>query len=636
MSGLEVAGLVAGVLPIVQLGIDRYKRGLAGKEMRQLARSFATQQNIYMNTIEEIISPVLPDSQFIELLQDPGGKSWQDPILSEKLENHLGTVYPAFKDTMIDIKEIMDEMQKIFNPPPDSVGALKPIKEFLHRSKGEIGVERLNRRLSELETLKNQSQNLAVIRQEKEAKLEVVKHHTSMLKGNIPHKGQTDDALKTYRKVRNCARSLYSALSRGWHCECGTPHHANLRLEARRPSQSIASGNVDGNGSKEDKGRSQDIRFKFMFSYATEGKAEAERNVHQHPPLDWREAEIAPLIYDPDSITNSPAVGQRSTSDGECSHQERGSLPQHKHDHEPPKSPERPRVRATRFVFPEPKKAPLPQRQAKKQDINKAEEVEIKDLCKLIKNIQESHHDDDDDKCLYSMNARKDVKAPVASIHIGEPLQPAPNVASKGGRIKRQKLFQGIRYDAAFALASTVLQLHSTEWLDNWAKEDILYLPTGQIHAGSALPQPYISKRFLSSRVLDATSPASGLKSNPHIWVANETLLTLSIVLIELAYNKPIEALAEESEETAYPIVTAQLVAKRLSKEIFMEMGQLYQLAVAWCLSCDLGFTLACPSLHSTEFEQSFLENVIIPLQRSTDFFFSPAYQPRSRAEHVI
>ena len=313
---------------------------------------------------------------------------------------------------------------------------------------------------------------------------------------------------------------------------------------------------------------------------------------------------------------------------------------------EHPKSPDRPKVRATRFVFPEPKKAPLSQRQARKQDLNKSEVVEIKDLCRLIRNIQQSSHDngtchgvlsDEQDACygLYSINPREDVKAPVTSIHIGEPWPPAQSLTSGGSRVKRQKLSQGIRYDAAFALGSTVLQLHSTPWLDNWVKQDILYLPNGQSHADSALLQPYISKRFSSSKALDAISPTSGSKNNPHIFVANETLLTLSIVLIELAYNKPIEALAEEKDETEIPIVTAQLVAKRLSKQVSTKMGQLYQLAVAWCLSCDFGFTRSLSSLHNDDFQHKFFEHVIVPLQQSTDFF-SPSFQPESISEHSV
>lgn len=331
MSGLELVGLALGLVSVIQLGIDRYKRGLAGKEMRQLSRSFGTQKRIYLNTIEEILSSFVSDSKLTELLQDPNGKAWQDPKLSDELKNHLGEAYPEFIDIMTDVKEMMDGLQKIFAPvcwccpglaeqlltmgakPLEPVKALKPIKRFLFRSKGEVGIDRLNRRLSELETLKNQSQRLVVIRQERKAKVEVMKNHESVLKGSLPHKVQSADAMETYRKVRDCARSLHSALSRGWHCECATPHHANLRLEARRQSQGEAIKDLKNSPSNDGSGGDQDIRFKFLFSYATNQgeKRMGESNEDVERPLDWREAEIAPFICE--SSLPNPAVVQGST-----------------------------------------------------------------------------------------------------------------------------------------------------------------------------------------------------------------------------------------------------------------------------------------------------------------------------------
>ena len=162
-----------------------------------------------------------------------------------------------------------------------------------------------------------------MIRQEKEAKLEVLKNHASVLKeeGNSSHKGQSEDAMETYRKVRSCARSLYTALSRGWHCECAAPHHANLRLEARRPSNSNPAGDLDESGNQEENGGDQDLRFKFLFSYATgqdhkeKGKLKEDENIenieHQpQKPLDWREAEIARLVFDPEFTLTAASTPQ--------------------------------------------------------------------------------------------------------------------------------------------------------------------------------------------------------------------------------------------------------------------------------------------------------------------------------------
>ena len=121
-------------------------------------------------------------------------------------------------------------------------------------------------RIQDLEILKGQSQRLALKRKTKGLKPE------------------------TYVKVRQCALSLYTALSRGWQCECETPHHANLRLEARKPSQPKSR-----RGSAE-----EDVRFRFLFSFT----ADQNKGGAVGQPLDWHEAELAPLEPPTSSSSN--------------------------------------------------------------------------------------------------------------------------------------------------------------------------------------------------------------------------------------------------------------------------------------------------------------------------------------------
>lgn len=151
--------------------------------------------------------------------------------------------------------------------------------------------------------LKNQSQRLSGIRQERKAKLEVQKAHGSELNSGLVQGSQSADAMEIYRKVRDCARSLHNALSRGWQCKCAAPHHANLRLEACRPAREEASKDLQRNGSPNGSGGHQDIRFKFLFSYAAD---QMEKSVGQNTeqPLHWREAEIAPFICDSESASS--------------------------------------------------------------------------------------------------------------------------------------------------------------------------------------------------------------------------------------------------------------------------------------------------------------------------------------------
>lgn len=121
----------------------------------------------------------------------------------------------------------------------------------------------MSARIAELETLQAQSLRLAPTRQ---------------FKGGM----------EAYGKVRECALNLHEALSRGWHCDCKTPHLANLRLEARRPPQARA-------------GRASDdeFRFKFLFSFAADENKGGQ-------PLDWREAELAPLEVENQTVLEAP------------------------------------------------------------------------------------------------------------------------------------------------------------------------------------------------------------------------------------------------------------------------------------------------------------------------------------------
>ena len=118
MSAVEVAGLILGIIPVIQLGIDSYKRNFSDtkKIMLQLGRSFETQKLIYLNTIEEILSSVVPDSQLNKLLRNVDEKAWQDSRLSQVLQSHLGDIHPQFKDIVLDIKDMMMELEKLLAP----------------------------------------------------------------------------------------------------------------------------------------------------------------------------------------------------------------------------------------------------------------------------------------------------------------------------------------------------------------------------------------------------------------------------------------------------------------------------------------------------------------------------------------
>ena len=116
MSGFEIVGLILGLVPVVTGSIEHCRSRNDMRDLRQLERSFKTQRNIFENTIEELLSPLLSDVQLARLLEDPNNTLWQDTNLSTKLEEHLGGDYQSFKEIMEDVKLMIIELQKILIP----------------------------------------------------------------------------------------------------------------------------------------------------------------------------------------------------------------------------------------------------------------------------------------------------------------------------------------------------------------------------------------------------------------------------------------------------------------------------------------------------------------------------------------
>lgn len=113
MTAFEVAGVVLGIVPILTLSIEQYKTMLSMREVRQLDRSFKTQRNIFMNTIEALLSTLVSETQLKKLLADPYGEAWKDSHTAIRLEQHLGDAYQSFTEIMEDIQGMVLELQKI-------------------------------------------------------------------------------------------------------------------------------------------------------------------------------------------------------------------------------------------------------------------------------------------------------------------------------------------------------------------------------------------------------------------------------------------------------------------------------------------------------------------------------------------
>ncbi|KAF2422209.1 hypothetical protein EJ08DRAFT_484327 [Tothia fuscella] len=119
MSGLEIAGVVLGVIPIVQIGIEQIK----GKRLKALikhqqtiasfSRKFELEHALFHANLEKLLVSISDEETASILLVNLTGPGWKDDDLSESLQEHLGErSYQAYYSALTDLAALLAELQE--------------------------------------------------------------------------------------------------------------------------------------------------------------------------------------------------------------------------------------------------------------------------------------------------------------------------------------------------------------------------------------------------------------------------------------------------------------------------------------------------------------------------------------------
>ena len=171
------------------------------------------------------------------------------------------------------------------------------------------------------------------------------------------------------------------------------------------------------------------------------------------------------------------------------------------------------------------------------------------------------------------------------------------------------------RLHLALTLASTVLQLHTTPWLNKrWGKGDILFLRQLGGSRSPLIGQPHISKSF-ASRAITLPSHKDKAPCSAGPMIRNKSMFDLGILLIELCFNKSLEELREpEDLDNGKPnAYTDFSTANRLIQLVYNEAGNRYGDAVRRCIRCE--FDQREETFESDGFRQAVYQRVVAPLE---------------------
>lgn len=166
------------------------------------------------------------------------------------------------------------------------------------------------------------------------------------------------------------------------------------------------------------------------------------------------------------------------------------------------------------------------------------------------------------------------------------------------------------RYQIAFTLASSHLQLYPSPWLhSHWSKKDIVFNIDPQDPTSIQIDQPYMLHPVSTQSSKSTSAYASSDRSLP----------TLGILLIELCFGTALEdhELSRQydsptGDQTATPNLAAALdlaAALEWSGSVGGEAGEMYADAVNWCLRGQAA------GAKDDRWRQELFANVVRPLQ---------------------
>ncbi|CAN9380991.1 hypothetical protein CC77DRAFT_141742 [Alternaria alternata] len=573
MSGIEVAGLVLGALPLIIQGIDSYREGLSTLrsmwdrdiEYPALLRKLRAQYDHYELTIRILFGSITSEAEWTKMTTDPMASRglWKskETALQDKLQN----AYNSYQSIMAEIEQItksiasrldLDGAAELTRNNLDTLLAANPKKsndkfEFRKRVRFGMSKKKLSALLEKLDECNRQLERFT----EKSEKIETY------------HRPSKPSYATRLQKLQRYAKILHDALCVCWSCSCKSSHTASLQLDPR--------GDIFAPRFREAL-RNNKTSFNISFSTISPDSS----------GVSWTFQAARICVDEEDDACLSPMASpkpnrmQRNVSFG--------SLPP--------------------YAVQDPATTSPPSYE------------EVKDLCASIQQLYKKSP-----TIGFSLDSKSKLRG-AYSVDTAEAQIPSTELISLETLLerppvingKRSKLSRKERYSLALTLASSILYLNSTPWLANeWAARDILFHRTSDTTCPIDLDRAYLAPNA-------ADRSENGSKGHNQMFLKNNFLLALAVALLELYFGTTAEKYHQSefenetgdgSADQKYNLLT--LVHNWIQNEAG-ELSAAYQSAVSYCMKESVDPTV---NLQDTNCLQAAVENIVLPLQEELNQF---------------
>lgn len=119
MSGLEVAGVVLGALPILVKALEQYAQGVRTirklwhykYELETHSLALRAELAIFQNVLTWVLAGFASPTKIEELISSPESAVWKDDSLVSALQDRLGTSTVVFVDIMSDLDQALKDFK---------------------------------------------------------------------------------------------------------------------------------------------------------------------------------------------------------------------------------------------------------------------------------------------------------------------------------------------------------------------------------------------------------------------------------------------------------------------------------------------------------------------------------------------
>ncbi|ORY02186.1 hypothetical protein BCR34DRAFT_605666 [Clohesyomyces aquaticus] len=566
VTGVETAGLVLGSIPLVLAGLEFYVKGIAvtkrywryREEFKTLLVELRTENTLCVNSINILLKGVVRDDDMADFLANPCGERWKEEKFDRSLKDRLGSSYVSFIETIKQMNRTIERFKRQLKLDAEGHPQFTDVKSF----------KEYYRRLKFSLKKTDYCDLMSRLRQ---ANLSLYRLTTQTITLETPCASSKKDklAISKFGIIHDRAQGFHAALRSGWKCACHTNHSVSLRLEPRMDDRSSDDESDGEEGSMKNP-------FHVVFRY---GDQHSNQHTSAHRPWVWEEADVRVECQ----ASASPRMTAISSSKG------------------------------VRFAS--------QAKQAVKAALEPNPNLRpIQDLCSAICNLKNPQRD----VCL-SLLASEIAKQKYGILIFPLETQPSDpeawSVSSLRDVLKDPKFTKRERLRLAVTLASAVLQLHETPWLEeNWGNDKILF----KSHCGETVyDHPFVSQRFSHAIQLPQSPQSPNLMSRI---IRNRTLYALGVSLIELWYSKPIRELYCPDDGSPYSgnasvdLLTEWNTANRMVDDLYSDAGAKYGDAVRRCIRCE--FDRRTNSLDDVAFQQAVYQGVVAELKENFEFLF--------------